>query len=55
MADLEADVEDPGEFEDWEEEAPANGDAAPNGESPPEDPGTVLGTGIPHAGVALRN
>jgi hypothetical protein len=37
VADLEADVEDPGEFEDWEEEAQADGDAAANTENPPED------------------
>lgn len=37
VADLEADVEDPGEFEDWEEEAQANGESAPDTENPPED------------------
>ena len=33
VADLEADVEDPGEFEDWEEEPQTNGDSAPNTDS----------------------
>jgi hypothetical protein len=37
VADLEADVEDPGEFEDWEEEEQADGDSAANVENPPED------------------
>ena len=37
VADLEADVEDPGEFEDWEEEAQTNGDSVLNAESPSED------------------
>ncbi len=37
VADLEADVEDPGEFEDWEDEPHANGDLAANAENPSED------------------
>ncbi|KAJ4329984.1 hypothetical protein N0V95_010120 [Ascochyta clinopodiicola] len=37
VADLEADVEDPGDFEDWEDDAKENGDAAPDAENPPED------------------
>lgn len=37
MADLEADVEDPGEFEDWEDEVQASGDAAASTDNPPAD------------------
>ncbi|KAH6642336.1 FHA domain-containing protein [Boeremia exigua] len=37
VADLEADVDDPGEFEDWDEEPQANSDSAPDAENPPAD------------------
>ncbi|KAJ4982823.1 FHA domain-containing protein [Stagonosporopsis vannaccii] len=37
VADLEADVEDPGEFEDWEDEPQPNGDSASSTENPPAD------------------
>ncbi|KAF1933270.1 SMAD/FHA domain-containing protein [Didymella exigua CBS 183.55] len=37
VADLDADVEDPGEFEDWDEDPQANGDLSADAQPPSED------------------
>lgn len=56
VADLEADVEDPGEFEDWEEEPQTNGDSGSSAENPPADRHvTPRASAVPLNGTAAVN
>lgn len=56
VADLEADVEDPGEFEDWDEEPQTNGDSTVDAQPPSEDRHvTPRASAVPLNGTTAEN